>query len=57
MLESVVNKVAVLHFFCEYCKFFLSSFFHKTHTVGASKNPSISQENITNGGVIYLSIQ
>ena len=37
MLESVFNKVIGLHFSCEYCEIFKSSFFHKTPPVSASE--------------------
>ena len=37
MLGSAVNKVAVLHFSCQYCEIFKSSFFQKTPPVAASE--------------------
>ena len=37
MLESVFNKIAVLHFSWEYCEISRSSFFHKTPPVAASE--------------------
>ena len=38
MLESIFDKVAGLQLYCEYCKIFKTSFFHKTPPVAASEN-------------------
>ena len=57
MLESVFNKVVGLHFSCEYCKIFYSSFFYKAPPPSASKKFINFQENISGRSVIDLSFQ